>query len=436
MISSAVLAWVSRYGYLAVALGVFLESAGLPVPGETAVLAAAFAAAHGGLSLPLVALVAFTAGVLGDNLGYWVGRRYGREWVQRHGRWILLTPSRLDRMDAFFRRFGPAAVAIARFVAGVRVVAAFAAGVSRMPWLTFLRWNVLGALGWAVVTTGIGYALGRGYTRVAALAGRASVGLLFIVPVALAVVWLVRYSRRHPGVIGGRAPLADGSVRAWGERLGWRAATALALSIGTTLAFARTAEDVAERETAPLDSAVRIWAAARHSPVLDLLFTAFTWAGSTFVLGPVSLIAAWVLWRRHGRRIAAISLMAPVIASVTMLALKAAFHRQRPDGALRYAHMGYSFPSGHTTVSTAVAVTLAYLLVREQLAPRWVVLAVGATFPILVGLSRIYLDVHWATDVIGGWTIGLGIAMAAAVLYEWLRVADDDDPVATAPATM
>ena len=117
-------AWLTQYGYVGLALGVFLESAGLPVPGETALLVAALAAAHGSLSLPLVMITAASAGILGDNLGFAVGRRFGRPWLERFGPHFLLSPARLARADAFFARWGGPAIALARFAPGVRVVLA------------------------------------------------------------------------------------------------------------------------------------------------------------------------------------------------------------------------------------------------------------------------------------------------------------------------
>jgi membrane protein DedA with SNARE-associated domain len=192
VIAPAILEWIGRYGYAAVALGVLLESAGVPVPGETVVLAASFASAHGSLSLGIVIVVAAVSGVLGDNIGFVIGRRFGRALLDRRGRWVFLTRERLTLMDAFFARFGPAAVAIARFVTGVRVIAALAAGVSHMRWRTFLVYNILGAVLWASAVSLAGYALGHGYKRIAGWLGGAGVAIALTALVIVAGVWLVR----------------------------------------------------------------------------------------------------------------------------------------------------------------------------------------------------------------------------------------------------
>lgn len=407
-IGSTLARWMESYGYLGLAVGVFLESVGIPVPGETALVASAFAAAHGTLTLPLVILTAAVAGILGDNLGYVLGRRLGRPWAERHGRWVLLTPERLARVDGFFQRRGPAAVALARFIAGARVAAAFAAGMGQMPWPLFLRYNIIGAALWATVTGLGGYALGRSWQNVGPILGHAGGVVLVIVPAVVLCGWLFIRVRRW-----WIARDADHWVRRLAARWGW----VLAMSMTATLAFAKVAEDVAEHETAPFDDAVRAWVMGHHSALLDGLLGGATWMGSGVVLAPLALATAIWLARRRGPALAVVTLASPLGAAGAILLLKWAFHRARPEGAALLADPTYSFPSGHTTAVTAVALTIAYVLRREGIGPRWLPV-VAAGLAVMVGLTRIYLDVHWATDIIGGWSVGAFIATGSAALYE------------------
>lgn len=428
MFAPAAMYWVSQYGYAALFLAVFLESAGLPLPGETALVAAAFVAAHGGLSLPWVILTAAIAGIAGDNLGYYLGRRYGRGWVERRGRWVLLSPARLDRMDAFFARFGAPAVAIARFVAGVRVVAAFAAGVAHMRWRTFFAFNVIGAVLWAATAGAVGYALGRGYGQLSRVLGQAGFIVLLTIASAAFIVWVARRLRaRWRYVLAGAPQRAVElgaatweSASGWVTRVGVHAFLALMLSAGATILFAKVAEDVAERESTTFDGVIRSWALGVRTPVFDRIFSAITELGSGVVLVPVSMLAAFLLWRARARLVTSALLLAPLAASGSVLVIKYLFHRVRPAGALRHMDVSYAFPSGHSTASSAVYAMLVYVLVRERLAPRWTI-ALAATLVLLIGLSRVYLDVHWATDVIGGWAVGLAIAAGCALLYEEAR---------------
>ena len=139
---------ISQYGYLALAGLMFLEDFGLPVPGETVLVAAAFYAGLGKLNIILVILIGFAAAVLGDNVGYSIGRLGGRPLVERWGRYILLTNERLDKAQTYFNNHGGKIVAGARFIDGLRQLNGIIAGISEMRWVKFLSFNILGAAVW------------------------------------------------------------------------------------------------------------------------------------------------------------------------------------------------------------------------------------------------------------------------------------------------
>lgn len=145
----------SHIGYAALAGIVFAESAGVPVPGETALVAAGLLAGSGHLSLPVVIVVAAVAAMLGDNLGYLLGRRGGRKMLMRDGRFAHHRRRAVETGDRFFGRYGAKTVFFGRWVSGVRIVAAVMAGASLMPWRTFLAYNALGALAWSATVAGI-----------------------------------------------------------------------------------------------------------------------------------------------------------------------------------------------------------------------------------------------------------------------------------------
>jgi len=194
-------AWLTdlfaRYGYFVVFFGVLLENAGVPVPGETILLAGAALARFGHLSLPVVVLVAITGAVLGDNAGFWIGRRGGRVVLERHGRWLGMTRARLEYFDGFFARHGAKTVFIARFVTGLRVVGAILAGASHMPWGRFLAFNAAGAVAWATTFGAVGYLLGYSWETIERWIGH--LGLVFLIVIAAgALVLFVRSRRRSP----------------------------------------------------------------------------------------------------------------------------------------------------------------------------------------------------------------------------------------------
>ena len=128
------------------------ESSGLPVPGETSLIAAAILASqHQGLSIEVVIAVAALGAIVGDNIGYVLGRQAGRRLLTREGRWLERRRRFLVQGEAFFERHGSRAVFLARWLPGLRVVGSWLAGAHHMRWRTFLLWNALGGIAWAVV---------------------------------------------------------------------------------------------------------------------------------------------------------------------------------------------------------------------------------------------------------------------------------------------
>jgi membrane protein DedA with SNARE-associated domain len=171
----------ARYGYWAVFVGVFLENAGLPVPGETALLAGAALSRSGTLFLPLVIMTAIGGAVLGDNVGFWIGRRGGRALVERFGARAGVTPARLAQFDRFFDRHGAKTVFIARFVTGLRVVGAVLAGASDLSWGRFLVYNSTGAIAWATTFGLVGYMLAYSWETLERWIGRTGFALLALI---------------------------------------------------------------------------------------------------------------------------------------------------------------------------------------------------------------------------------------------------------------
>jgi membrane protein DedA with SNARE-associated domain len=184
---------LNTYGYWAVLLFVAIESTGIPFPGETMLLIAAiYAGTTHHLAIPLVIAAAATGAILGDNLGFWVGREGGYRLLRRYGRYIRLEERRLKLGQYLFHQHGGKVVFFGRFVAVLRAWAAFLAGTNRMPWGRFLVFNASGGIAWATVYGLGGYVLGDNVHR---LTG--TVGIIAAVLAALAVVAGFIYLRRN-----------------------------------------------------------------------------------------------------------------------------------------------------------------------------------------------------------------------------------------------
>ncbi len=172
---------IAQHGYWVVFLVIMLESAGVPLPGESAlVLAAVYAGATGQLDITYVIATAIAAATIGDNCGFWIGRIYGVQLLERYGRFVNLTESRLKVGRYLFERHGAKIVFFGRFVAVLRVFAAVLAGVNKYGWKPFLFFNAAGAVTWATLMGLGGYVFGESINRVSGALGIAALVIALI----------------------------------------------------------------------------------------------------------------------------------------------------------------------------------------------------------------------------------------------------------------
>jgi membrane protein DedA with SNARE-associated domain len=183
---------LNQFGYLAVVGLVLVEDFGVPVPGETVLTLAAVYAGIGRLSIVLVALLGFCGALVGDNIGFAIGHFGGRRLARRYGRYIFLTPERLDKATAFFERHGGKIIIVARFIEGLRQANGIIAGTTGMQWTRFLIFNAIGAALWVLVWTGVGYFSGGHIDTIYNAATRYSTYLA----IALGVLLLAYIARR------------------------------------------------------------------------------------------------------------------------------------------------------------------------------------------------------------------------------------------------
>ena len=151
----------ANVGYAAVFALIAIETMGIPVPAETALIAAALLAHDGQMDIVTLTVLAATAAILGDNVGFAIGRRYGRRLFLVKGPLLKHRHKVLEHGEPFFAKHGPKAVFLGRWVAGLRIASAWLAGMNKMAWPTFLFWNALGGIAWAASVTLIVYFLGE-----------------------------------------------------------------------------------------------------------------------------------------------------------------------------------------------------------------------------------------------------------------------------------
>jgi membrane protein DedA with SNARE-associated domain len=190
---------LDRWGYLALAGVIGVESFGVPAPGQTIMVAASIYAGAGRMNIYVVALISFVAAVVGDNIGYWIGLRGGRKVVHRWGKYIFVTPERLEKAEQFFARRGNRIIVVARFIDGLRQLNGVIAGITRMPWKTFLIYNAIGAALWVGWWTTVSYLLGANLVTIIDHAHRYKwpAIALAVLAVGIYVALHVRHIRRR-----------------------------------------------------------------------------------------------------------------------------------------------------------------------------------------------------------------------------------------------
>ncbi len=174
---SAIIGLSNSLGYLLPAI-IGLESMGIPSPGETALVAAAILASQGKLEIWLVILIGVISAIVGDNIGYLLGRRYGRSVFMAPGPFMHHRVNAIRYGDGFFKRHGSKAVFIGRWIALVRFATAWLAGINRMPFRQFFFWNALGGLTWGITYGLVGYFGGKAAAHVLAQAGLVGLGVM------------------------------------------------------------------------------------------------------------------------------------------------------------------------------------------------------------------------------------------------------------------
>lgn len=184
---------ILAHGYWVVAAIVGLESMGIPLPGETTLVTAGiYAGTTHHLNIAFVIAAATIGAVAGDNLGFWVGRRFGYDFAVRHSRFLHLTTTRLQIARYLFERHGGKVVFFGRFFSGLRTFAAFLAGVNWMPWARFLWFNVAGGALWATIFGSAAYIFGRQFEQV-----RGPISMVGLVLAVAAVAFGFWFARRY-----------------------------------------------------------------------------------------------------------------------------------------------------------------------------------------------------------------------------------------------
>jgi undecaprenyl-diphosphatase len=435
--------------YALVGVSAFLETAafvGLILPGETVVILGGAVAGQGATSVFLTIAIVWAGAFAGDSTSFMIGRRLGRGFLERHGPMFRIGPERLAQVEDYFSRHGGKTILIGRFIGLVRAIAPFIAGSSRMRYRQFAPFSILGTGLWAATFTLIGYFASQSLDRAAKVAGRGTFLFAIAVGVIVGIVIAVRFLRLPENRVRAvRAIEARPALRplvAFGRRvkpqarflwerltpggLGLEFTAPLAtLSVALYVVVAYTVVISADPGPTPGDRTALDIADNLQTGWLTDACKAATILGASYVAWPLAALAAVALAARARWSELAVLVVAMLITIVAVHELKDMVARPRPPGALIGVE-GEAFPSAHAAYSVLyawLAVTLAVRL-RPGLSGGTALITAGIAITAIVGLTRVYLRVHYLSDVTGGWAVGVSAftaCAAVAVLFAHLR---------------
>jgi membrane protein DedA with SNARE-associated domain/membrane-associated phospholipid phosphatase len=478
---------LGKWTYALVGVMAFLETGafvGLVAPGETVVIVGGVIAGQGEISLiPLIGLVWFSC-VLGDTTSFFIGRRLGRGFLLRHGPKVKIDENRLEQVESYFERHGGKTILIGRFIGLVRAISPFVAGSSGLRYRRFLPFSIIGCGLWGTLYCVLGYLFYRSFDRVTAIAGKATFAFGITVAVIVGAVWTWRRLRNpeerravvawlerqeqrralrpvfavlapvwrhalrpvwrhvvHPAVRFLGRPVRFLGSRLTPGHLGLELTSVLAVAAVGAYVFAAYATMIADDPgVTPADRELLDAARDMQSDALTSVVKTITVLGSPVVTGWVIFgVGMVLLLRRHVTEVVAL-VTGVVLVYVAVRLTKEGIDRPRPPDPLVRAP-GRSFPSGHAAYSTFwVAAAVAVGWCMPGLARRTLLIGAAIVVAAAVGLSRIYLRVHYWSDVAAGWALGaaiLGLCGAAALTVAFIRQNGQErapsDPVSWPP---
>ncbi len=436
-------------GYWLVFLFAFTESlafVGLFIPGTMAVILAGFLAAQGYLDLGNLFWFVAVGAILGDGLSYYLGRRGAISFRTEN---IIFKPELLKKGEEFFKKRGASSVFWGRFIGWVRPVIPFVAGLFKLNKKVFLFWNVLSGLLWAAAHIALGYFFGQAWQTIVLWSTRTSILIAVLAGfliVFYSLKWLVFKKGRQilsfiislwrsiKEAVGNNEYIKkfiSNHPRFWKfikARLDKNKFSGLPLTV-LTLAFIYALlllggiiEDVITSDViVSVDARVANLLAIFRNPELTKFFLWVTLLGKWQVVLVFLLATICFFWILRRRAYIFLLLFTVIGSEAFTWAAKHLFRRLRPDTAV-YTEHSFSFPSGHATIAMAFYGFIAFVLIRETEPWKKKVnyFFLGILLILFIGFSRLYLGVHYLSDVWGGYLVGLLALLISISMIEWL----------------
>ncbi len=401
---------VTHGGYAFLLLTMILEGiplVGIAVPGHVTIIIGGFLAKIGILNLYWVLGISIVGAIIGDYIGFFVGRKYGLTFIDRLRPYFFITDKHIEKAQELLAKHTGKSMIIGRFSPITRPLMPFLVGASKTPSSRFWLFNTIGGVSWVVSSVLLGYAFGAGYHVVAGYIGKVAVVSIIA---AVIIIWGYRFVNMRFHIFKKYELFV------------------LILNLIAMYALAKTIQDAWSPRSFMMNFDVYVNVLMNtfnhaHLFLTKIAYWVTTIGGTAVTTGLGVIIAVWFAVRKKWRS-SAIIFLAIGSTGFSLGVLKEFFMRARPDNALIQVVNDPSFPSSHAGMAAAFFVIVAYLLVRRinSIVVRELVIVgcVLATFAI--GLSRVVLNVHWVSDVVAGWSLGIFMATASILLVRYVSV--------------
>jgi len=382
---------LNHWGYWIVLLFAMLEAiplVGLFAPGMLIVIIGGFFAKIGILEIGDVIFFASIGAILGDLIGYILGKKYGYSFLLKYGKYFFFKKEHFEKTKKLMNHHTGKTLIIGRFNSLTRAFAPFVAGSSDISFTKFFSYNIIGGISWAISFVMIGYIFGSSYEIASKYIGK----FIFIaIVLSIFIVYLYRFINKRKHIFTKYHLYA------------------LILNIFSLYLFSKMIEDVIDGE---LVTKLDVWLNAKivllWNPLLNKIMTFITNIASPLHLFILSLILFGVLMYKKKWYYSLLLLFSMIGGLLFETLTKFIIHRARPENALIEVS-GYSFPSGHATMAIIFFSLFLYSFKDDikNKALKNIFIISNIILFLLVGLSRLYLNVHWFSDVLAGYGLGL-----------------------------